>query len=253
MTSSNVTPDDILTFWRDAGPDRWYAKSAAFDDSIRDRFLGVWEKAHAGDLASWETTDEGALALILVLDQFSRNMFRDDPRAFSADRLARDVANRAIARGVDQRIDTSLRAFMYLPFEHSEDMADQERCLALFRARRCGQPEMGRTSHRHHSQVRALSSSQHRARSPDHRRGGRFPRRWRIFRLTHFRAKRIPSREENASREKSIASFHVRQKRRHGGRHPTKSLLFRVEPSRGSLPTGSLPIPGINGRVIHGS
>jgi uncharacterized protein (DUF924 family) len=134
MTSLNVTPDDILTFWRDAGPDRWYAKSAAFDDTIRDRFLGVWEKAYAGDLASWETTDEGTLALILVLDQFSRNMFRDDPHAFSADRLARDVANRAIARGADQRIDTSLRAFMYLPFEHSEDMADQERCLALFRA-----------------------------------------------------------------------------------------------------------------------
>lgn len=134
MTATNVTPNDILTFWRDAGPERWYAKNAAFDDIIRGRFLTVWEKARTGDLASWESTDEGTLALILVLDQFSRNIFRDDPRAYSTDALAREVANRAIARGVDQRIDIELRAFMYLPFEHSEDVADQERCLALFRA-----------------------------------------------------------------------------------------------------------------------
>ena len=134
MKGSTVSPADIVAFWREAGPERWYAKSSAFDDDLRTRFLATWEAARAGDLAAWEDTDEGTLALILVLDQFSRNMFRDDPRAFSADPQAREIATRAISKGVDQRIDADLRAFMYLPFEHSEEVADQERAIALFRA-----------------------------------------------------------------------------------------------------------------------
>jgi uncharacterized protein (DUF924 family) len=134
MESSTVAPGDVVAFWRDAGPDNWYVKDSAFDDALRTRFLATWEAAQAGALSSWEDSDEGTLALILVLDQFSRNMFRNDPRAFSADPLARAVATRAIGKGVDQRIDASLRAFMYLPFEHSEEVADQERCIALFRA-----------------------------------------------------------------------------------------------------------------------
>lgn len=129
-----ASPADIVAFWREAGPSRWYAKDSAFDDELRRRFLPTWEAASAGRLQAWEDSDEGTLALILVLDQFSRNMFRNDARAFSADALARAIADRAIARGVDQRVDDSLRAFMYLPFEHSESMADQERCVALFRA-----------------------------------------------------------------------------------------------------------------------
>ena len=132
MKGSTVSPADVVAFWREAGPERWYVKSSAFDDDLRARFLATWEAARAGDLAAWEDSDEGTLALILVLDQFSRNMFRNDPRAFSADPQAREIANRAIGKGVDQRIDADLRAFMYLPFEHSEDMADQERSVALF-------------------------------------------------------------------------------------------------------------------------
>jgi uncharacterized protein (DUF924 family) len=134
MNRSTVSPADVVAFWRDAGPKRWYVKDSTFDDELRTRFLTTWEAARADELASWEDSDEGTLALILVLDQFSRNMFRNDPRAFSADPLAREVADRAITKGVDQRIDASLRAFMYLPFEHSEEVADQERCIALFRA-----------------------------------------------------------------------------------------------------------------------
>ncbi len=132
--ATEVAPADIVAFWREAGPARWYAKDEAFDAELRRRFLGVWEAARDGRLASWEDSDEGTLALLLVLDQFSRNMFRNDARAFSADEQARAVAGRAIAKGVDQRIEPALRAFMYLPFEHSEEMADQERSVALFRA-----------------------------------------------------------------------------------------------------------------------
>lgn len=128
-----ITPQDILTFWRNAGSIRWYAKDDAFDQELRDRFMVVWEAARDGKLGAWQETDDGALALLIVLDQFPRNMFRNDPRAFSTDSRARDVATKAIKEGRDLRIEPALRQFLYLPFEHSEDMADQERSLALFR------------------------------------------------------------------------------------------------------------------------
>ena len=130
--SSTVTPQDIVTFWRNAGYERWYAKDDAFDQELRDRFMGTWEAARDGKLSDWQGSDEGVLALLIVLDQFPRNMFRGDARAFSTDPLARTVASRAIAEGRDQRIEQGMRSFMYLPFEHSEDMADQERSVALF-------------------------------------------------------------------------------------------------------------------------
>lgn len=134
MPNEKVTPAEIVAFWRDAGPARWYAKDEAFDAELRRRFMDTWEAARDGRLSAWEDSDEGTLALLLLLDQFSRNMFRNDARAFSADEMARAIADRAIAKGVDQRIAPDLRAFMYLPFEHSEAMADQERSVALFRA-----------------------------------------------------------------------------------------------------------------------
>ncbi|EGP08774.1 putative transmembrane protein [Bradyrhizobiaceae bacterium SG-6C] len=126
------SPSDIVTFWRDAGYDRWYGKDDAFDQELRDRFMDTWEAARDGKLTAWQDSDEGALALLIVLDQFPRNMFRNDARAFSTDALARSVAARAIAEGRDQRIEQGMRSFMYLPFEHSEDMADQEHSIALF-------------------------------------------------------------------------------------------------------------------------
>ena len=132
MTDAHVTPADILAFWRDAGHDRWYKPDDAFDAEVRQRFLDLWRKAAAGELSSWEASDDGALALVIVLDQFPRNMFRGDARTYASDALARDVAARAIDRGLDARIDPALREFLYLPFMHSEHFADQLRCIELF-------------------------------------------------------------------------------------------------------------------------
>jgi uncharacterized protein (DUF924 family) len=130
----NITPTSILAFWREAGRERWYKHNDAFDAEVKRRFLPLWLKAVAGELASWEATDEGALALVIVLDQFPRNMFRGAPKAFASDALARDVARRAIDRGVDRRIDPLLLEFLYMPFMHSEHLPDQLHCIALFQS-----------------------------------------------------------------------------------------------------------------------
>jgi uncharacterized protein (DUF924 family) len=131
---AHVGPDTVLAFWRAAGPDKWFKKDDAFDAEIRTRFLATYEAA-AADRLTWDATADGALALLLVLDQFPRNMFRGSARAFAADPLARTIASRAIERGFDQVVAPSERGFFYLPFEHSEALADQERCIALNRAR----------------------------------------------------------------------------------------------------------------------
>jgi uncharacterized protein (DUF924 family) len=129
----DVTPAEILAFWREAGHERWYKRNDGFDADLRGRFHELWRKAATGELSSWETTDEGALALLIVLDQFPRNMFRGDIRTYSSDALAREVATRAIARGADARIEPALLEFLYMPFMHSEHLADQMRCVELFR------------------------------------------------------------------------------------------------------------------------
>jgi uncharacterized protein (DUF924 family) len=130
----SILPVDVLAFWREAGPDKWFTKDAAFDDAIREKFLATYEAAAAGALSTWEDDAQSALALLIVLDQFPRNMFRSSARTYAADPLARAVADRAIARGLDRQIATNEQQFFYLPFEHSEALADQERGLDLFRA-----------------------------------------------------------------------------------------------------------------------
>jgi len=132
-TDGVATPATVLAFWRAAGPDKWFEKDAAFDAAIREQFLATYEAAATGRLA-WDDDPEGTLALLVVLDQFPRNIFRNSARAFAADPLARTVAMRAIERGFDQKIAVPERSFFYLPFEHSESLADQERCVALNRA-----------------------------------------------------------------------------------------------------------------------
>ncbi|WP_453955061.1 DUF924 family protein [Bradyrhizobium sp. USDA 377] len=129
---ADIEPAGILAFWREAGSERWYECDDVFDAEIRRRFLALWQKAAAGELASWEASDDGALALVIVLDQFPRNMFRGTRQAFASDAMARDVARRAIDRGVDRRIDPILLEFLYLPFMHSEHLPDQLHCIALF-------------------------------------------------------------------------------------------------------------------------
>jgi len=124
----------VLAFWHAAGPEKWFKKDTAFDEGIRARFLETYDAAAAGKLSDWEQTAEGALALTVVLDQFPRNMFRGDARTYAADPQARAVAERALARGFDQKVPLSDRQFFYLPFEHSEAIADQERSCALVAA-----------------------------------------------------------------------------------------------------------------------
>jgi uncharacterized protein (DUF924 family) len=162
MAEADVAPAEILAFWRDAGPDRWYRRDDAFDAEVRRRFFGLWQQAAAGELSSWETSDDGALALVIVLDQFPRNMFRGDIRTYASDARAREVANRAIARGVDARIDPALREFLYLPFMHSEHLADQLRCIELSRA--AGHTESLKWAEHHADIIRRFGRFPHRNR-----------------------------------------------------------------------------------------
>lgn len=131
MSTLSVTPHDVLAFWREAGYDRWFARDDHFDARCRNDFLDAHFAAARRGLEHWMDTADGALALAIVLDQIPRNVFRDSGHAFAADSLARHYAGRAIDRGDDFVVDPSLRPFFYMPFEHSEAMADQERSVAL--------------------------------------------------------------------------------------------------------------------------
>jgi uncharacterized protein (DUF924 family) len=154
------TPAAMVAFWREAGPDTWFAKDDAFDAECRRRFFAAWEQAARGKLSAWEATAEGALALILLLDQMPRNMFRGDARTWSSDPLALAVAERAIARGFDAEIPPNLRAFVYLPFEHAEDLAAQARSVALFTA--LGAPEQLKWAKHHHAIIARFGRFPHR-------------------------------------------------------------------------------------------
>lgn len=127
------TAFDVLDFWWTAGPESWFQRSDDFDQSIKDRFLALYESAAGGELDAWDETPHGALALILLLDQFPRNMFRDSPRAFASDTLALDVARRALDAGFHRAFPNPAKAFFFLPFEHAEDMDAQEISVDLFR------------------------------------------------------------------------------------------------------------------------
>jgi uncharacterized protein (DUF924 family) len=125
---------DVVSFWREAGPKAWFKKDDVFDEEIRRRFLKTHEAAAAGKLSDWEQSAQGALALLILLDQFPRNMFRGSARMFASDPLARAIAAGAIVRGFDAAVDKEVRGFFYLPFEHSEDPADQTRSVAFYKA-----------------------------------------------------------------------------------------------------------------------
>ena len=112
----------------------WFNGPPEFDEEIRRRFLGDYEAAAANRLAHWEEQPETALALLLLLDQVPRNIFRNLPRAYATDAAARTVADRALARGFDQTVPPSWRIFFYMPLHHGEDLADQQRSVALFAA-----------------------------------------------------------------------------------------------------------------------
>lgn len=150
-TATLAHPADVVAFW--FAPDvrtLWFAATPEFDAALRARFLSTYQAAAADQLADWETTAEGALALVIVLDQFPLNLFRGQPESFVTEAAARTVADRAITRGFDQTLPPVQRQFLYLPFMHGEALADQERSVRLHQ-----QPglEEGLRFARHHREL----------------------------------------------------------------------------------------------------
>ncbi len=158
---------DVLDFWfgspdsRERGRPRkaWFQKSEAFDSEIRRRFLAAWERAARGELERWLATPLASLALVIVLDQFPRNMFRGTARAFSSDPMALAAASSMIERGFDRLLSPTERSFAYLPFEHAEDLDAQRRSLALFQAL---DPEHIEYPRRHHEIIARFGRFPHR-------------------------------------------------------------------------------------------
>ena len=126
--------EEVLDFWRAAGEQRWFTRNAAFDAECRTRFLDAHHAAARREFAHWMDDAHRALALLILLDQIPRNVFRDSAHAYATDPLARRYARRAVEAGFDAQVEMPLSTFFYLPFEHSENLADQERALALYRA-----------------------------------------------------------------------------------------------------------------------
>jgi uncharacterized protein (DUF924 family) len=129
--ASSANSAEIIKFWRDAGPGKWFDKDARFDATFHDHFRDAHFAAARREYDAWAAKSESALALMLLLDQFPRNCFRGTGHMYATDSLARMFANRALVEGHDQQVEEALRIFFYLPFMHSEDIADQDRAYQL--------------------------------------------------------------------------------------------------------------------------
>lgn len=159
-----VDPQEILRFWlEEVGPKGWYEGGEALDNEIREKYLDVWREAVDGACGLWLTNPVGALAYIIITDQFPRNMFRGQAAAFSSDKSARAAAKVAISRDWDLKIAEPGRSFFYLPLVHSENLIDQDRAVRLICTR---MPETGAGNLLHAKVHRAMV-----------RRFGRFPSR----------------------------------------------------------------------------
>lgn len=139
MTDADADAGDVVGFWREAGPQRWFASDSAFDHIFDTRFRELHFRAARRELDAWMDSAEGGLALLLLLDQFPRNVFRGCGHAYATDPLAHHVATRMLQAGLDQQIEPALRMFCYLPFQHSERIEDQERAVSLLQA--LGEPK----------------------------------------------------------------------------------------------------------------
>ena len=124
-------PGAVAAFWRPLGHAVWFGKDPAFDQKFRAAFAAEHGAAARGEMMPWLATPDGALSLVILLDQYPRNAFRGTPRMYATDTLARIVAHEALALGHDASFGPDLRGFFYLPFAHSEHIADQERSVAL--------------------------------------------------------------------------------------------------------------------------
>jgi len=167
------TIDDVLAFWFGAAPggpgygrarEVWFEEGAAFDAEVRRRLGAAREAAAAGRLDGWAETARGAVALVILLDQAPRNIFRGEARAFATDEKARDVAAAALARGLDRALVPAERMFLYLPFEHSERLEDQRRSLELFASLEADPATAGclEWARRHHEVIARFGRFPHR-------------------------------------------------------------------------------------------
>ena len=128
-------PAEILRFWfEETAREAWFKTDPAFDQQVRDRFLAAHKRARAGELKDWERDADSCLALIILLDQFPRNMFRDHPEAFAGDPQAYELSRRAVEAGHDRALTAERRGFLYMPLMHREDLGAQDECLRLFEA-----------------------------------------------------------------------------------------------------------------------
>jgi uncharacterized protein (DUF924 family) len=150
---------EVVAFWEGAGPALWFAKDDEFDRRFRERFLGLHDTAARGELDGWSATPQGSLALVILLDQFPRNSFRGTPRMYATDAAARRVADLGLAAGHDRLVEPALQRFFYLPFGHSENLADQERAVEL--CGRLGGKDLAQAQH-HRDIVRRFGRFPHR-------------------------------------------------------------------------------------------
>ena len=162
--STDITPSDVVAFWKEAGPSKWFAKDEAFDARFRERFEAAHFLAARRQLDHWAETPEGSLALLILLDQFPRNVFRDTGHAFATDPLARTFAMRALEAGHDLATGGDIRRFFYLPLQHSEDLADQVRQVELFQTRMERKPD-DRWAEHHHGVIARFGRFPHRNRA----------------------------------------------------------------------------------------
>jgi uncharacterized protein (DUF924 family) len=131
MSDTFTDPQTIIDFWREAGPDRWFTADPDFDALVRNRFLDLYERAALGELDSWTEEPNGALALVILLDQFPRNMFRGHARMYATDAKALQLAQEALARGDHWRVGDDINQFFVMPLMHAEDLAEQDACVVL--------------------------------------------------------------------------------------------------------------------------
>jgi uncharacterized protein (DUF924 family) len=130
-----MTPGELIDFWfSEPSRQHWFRSTPQHDRDIRSRFERLWEQARDGQLVHWEQSATGALALVILLDQLPLNMFRERPPGFSSEAQAREVADRAIARGFAAALTEEQKSFLYMPFMHSESPADQDRSVSLYAA-----------------------------------------------------------------------------------------------------------------------